>query len=260
MAKRGIIGKRALVTGASSGIGREIARELARQGADMVVVARRLDRLRELAAEISAAGRRIEPIAGDVTDPSVRREAIATARDRLGGLDILVNNAGVGALGEFAEAEPDRLRRIMEVNFFAVAELTREALPLLAAGNQPIVVNIGSILGHRAMPRSSEYCASKFALRGLSESLRAELLPRGVDVLLVSPATTETEFFDSLIERKAGAAWRSPRVASPESVARATVRGICRGSREVFPDASSRLVYWLNRLAPSIVDRVLANR
>src|SRR5204862_1887651 len=112
-----------------------------------------------------------------------------------GGLDALVNNAGIGALGRFDQADEARLRQVMEVNFFAPAEFVREALPHLKAGNRPIVVNIGSVLGHRAVPEKSEYCASKFALHGFSDALRAELAPLGIDVLLVSPSTTTSEFF-----------------------------------------------------------------
>ena len=111
-----------------------------------------------------------------------------------GGLDLLVNNAGVGALGEFAEADPQRLRTVMEVNFFAPAELIRAAMPLLRAGEQPMIVNIGSVLGHRAVPLKSEYCASKFALHGFSDAVRAELADQGIDLLMVSPSTTQRSF------------------------------------------------------------------
>src|SRR5581483_9150141 len=125
-----------------------------------------------------------------------RLAALAAAQRQFGGLDILVNNAGVSAWGPFDQAGEDRLRRIREVNFFALAEMTREALPLVKAGRQPLVVNIASILGHRGIPLQAEYCASKFAVRGLSESLRPELARTGIDLLLVSPGTTDTEFFD----------------------------------------------------------------
>jgi NAD(P)-dependent dehydrogenase (short-subunit alcohol dehydrogenase family) len=168
MARRRLHEKRALVTGASGGIGRAIALELARAGVDQVLVARRGDRLAEVAREVTQLGRRAEAVVGDVTDPAVRRKALDAARDRLGGLDVLVNNAGISAHGRFADAAPERLRPIMEVNFFAPVELTREALPLLREGRQPIVVNIGSVLGRRGCPHKSEYCASKFALDGIS--------------------------------------------------------------------------------------------
>ena len=257
MAKRNLQNARAIVTGASSGIGRALALELAHGGAKLVVTARREDRLRQLAEEITGNGPRVEIVAGDITDPAVRRKAIETAEDGFGGLDVLVNNAGVGAMGLFEQADPGRVRRIMELNFFALVEMTRAALPLLKQGTRPIIVNIGSILGHRGAPHSSEYCASKFAVRGFSESLRAELSIHGIDVLLVSPGTTETEFFDVVLERTGTPGWPEHAPVSAAEVARLTVRAIRRSRREVIPSRWGRLLCWLNRLSPGLVDRMM---
>ena len=201
MAKRTIEGSRAIVTGASSGIGRAIALELARQGAKQIVVARSGDKLDTLANEIHKAGQHAVPLVGDITEEAVRHKVVERAESELGGLDILINNAGVSAHGRFQTASPERLYEIMDVNFFAPVELIRTALPLLQRGRRPIVVNVGSILGHRGIPLNSEYCASKFALHGFSESLRAELAAPGIDVLVVSPGSTDTEMFDHLIEK-----------------------------------------------------------
>ena len=258
--RRDIADCRALVTGASGGIGRAIALELARQGARLVVLARREERLRTLSAEVAASGREIECVTGDVADPAARLQCLRRAEERFGGLDALVNNAGIGAIGPFADASPERLRQVFEVNFFALAEMTRQALPLLDGGSKPIVVNLGSVLGHLAMPRSSEYCASKFAVRGLSQALRMELRPRGIDVLLVSPATTESEFLDHLLEERGGAAWRSKRATPAEVVARRTVAAMRRGQRELFPDFNSRIAQWAARLAPGWVERMVSRR
>jgi short-subunit dehydrogenase len=258
--RRQIAGSRALVSGASSGIGRAIALELGRHGADVVVMARREERLRQVAADIEAGGGRAEIVAGDVTDESVRDFALQRSRERFGGLDTLVNNAGIAATGRFEDASPDRLRRIFEVNFFAFVELTRAALPLLKEGRAPIVVNVGSILGHVAIPSLSEYCAAKFAVRGFTESLRAELAPRGIDVLLVSPATVETEIWDRMIEETGKTSWRAKRGATPEFIARRTVQAMRRGRREILPGIPPKLVNLANRLCPSIVARVLERR
>ena len=258
MAKRDIQGSRAIVTGASSGIGREIALELARQGAALVVTARREARLRELADRIADDGGRVEIVSGDVTDPAVRQQAVDTVQARFGGLDILVNNAGIGALGPFEHAGRDRLRRIMEVNFFSVAEMIRLALPLLKQGNRPIVVNVGSILGHRGTPHSSEYCASKFAVHGFSEAVRAEFVRHGIDVLVVSPGTTETEFFEKVIERTGEPSWPQHTAVSPAQVARKTVRAIRRGRHEIIPFTWGRVFCWLNRISPRMVDSIMA--
>ena len=259
MAKRQINGSRAIVTGASSGIGKALALELARQGARLVLAARRESRLRELCEQIQSQFK-TECLftAGDIQDATVRDAALHTAQTSLGGLDILVNNAGIGALGRFEEANSDRLRQIMEVNFFATAEMIRAALPMLKQGRHPIVVNVGSILGHRGIPLSSEYCASKFAVHGLSESLRAEFAPLGIDVLLVSPGTTETEFDAHRIEKLTETPWPEQRGVSPEFVARAIVRAIRLGRHEIIPNPRGRLLCWANRISPRLVDRLMA--
>ena len=256
--KRDLNNRRAVVTGASSGIGREVALELARNGADVVVVARREDRLRQLADQIAALGRTVEPVVGDVTDPAIRQQTIDAAREKLGGLDILVNNAGVGAMGLFEDADPQRVRRLMEVNFFSLVEMTRLALPLLKQGNEPIIVNVSSILGHRGVPYSSEYAASKFAVQGFSESIRAEFTRLGIDVLVVSPGTTETEFFDRVIEKTEEPKWPEHKPVSAAQVAHEIVRAVRAGRHEIIPYRWGRVLCWLNRLSPRLVDGLMA--
>ena len=200
MSKREIKNSRIIVTGASSGIGRAVALELAREGAKLLVTARREDRLRQLAEEAAAVNGRIEILAGDITDEQTRRRTFDAVQSHFGGLDILINNAGIGALGRFEDNDPERLRAVFEINFFALAEMTRSALPLLRNGTNPMLVNVGSILGRRGVPCMSEYSASKFAVQGLSEAIRAEFIRHGIDVLVVNPGTTETEFFDGKYE------------------------------------------------------------
>ncbi|NLE39814.1 MAG: SDR family oxidoreductase [Pirellulaceae bacterium] len=258
MAKRDIAGLRAIVTGASSGIGHALAIELARQGARIVATARRADRLDELSKSIRAIGGEAATVPGDVTDPDLRRRLIDTAREQLGGLDVLVNNAGVGAMGRFDQADSDRLRRVMEVNFFAPVELTRLALPLLAEGVSPIIVNISSVLGLRATPYSSEYSASKFALQGFSEALRTELIGRGIDVLVVSPGTTQTEFFDAVLEKKCEPGWPEHRPVTAEAVARATIHAMRKGRHAITPYLWGKVMVGLNRLSPRLMDAIMS--
>lgn len=258
MATREIRGCRALVTGASSGIGRALVVELCRQGARSVAVARRSERLDELVAEVVTSGGTIEAVAGDITQAETRERAIERAKAAFGGLDLLVNNAGAGALGFFSHADEALLRRVMEVNFFAPAELIRAAYALLRTGTNPMVVNVGSVLGHWGVPRMSEYCASKFALRGLSLSLRAEFARDGIDVLLVSPARTASEFVENMLESRSENLWPGVTGTSAEVVAQRTVKAIRRGARELFPSWSARLLYCVHRLAPSVVERYIA--
>ncbi|MCH8922035.1 MAG: SDR family NAD(P)-dependent oxidoreductase [Planctomycetes bacterium] len=258
MARRTIKDARAIVTGASSGIGREIALELSRQGAKLVILARREEKLQRLADEIRGGGGAAEIVVGDVTDPAVRSEAIEAARRAYGGLDILINNAGIGALGKFADADPERLRRIMEVNFFSTAEMIRAALPSLREGNRPIVVNVSSVLGHRGVPLSSEYCASKFAVQGLSESLRAEFSREGIDLLVVSPSTTDSEFFQSVIEQTEKIDRSARRMTPAATVAQKTVRAIARGKHEIVISFLGWLLTWGNRQSPRLLDYLVA--
>lgn len=250
---------RGILSGASSGIGKALASELVRGGARLVVVARRAERLAALAESLRDAPGRVECLAGDMTSEETRSAAIERARQAFGGLDLLVNNAGTGAMGRFADATPERLRQVMELNFFAAAELTRSALPLLAEGNKPIVVNVSSVLGHRGVPGYSEYCASKFAMQGLSESLRAEFAPRGIDLLVVSPGRTETEFFDAAIGAQ-GRPWKELPTMTSEAVASQIVRAIRRGKHEIVISRGGKLLVWASRMFPGILDWVLARQ
>jgi short-subunit dehydrogenase len=257
--RRAILGSRAIVTGASGGIGLAIAEELARRGAKLVLNARREEVLREIAARLERGGAAIEIVSGDVTDPAVRERMLSRCAERFGGVDIVVNNAGVGTFGRFAESDEARLRRVMEVDFFAAVELTRAAIPHLRLGVKPIVVNIASILGHRGIPYGTEYCAAKFAMRGFSEALRPELHKLGIDLLVVSPGTTDTGFFDNVIKMDVQLPWRKKTRGgvTAEHVAQATARAIERNKTEIIPSMSGTLMVLANRWAPGIVNRVL---
>lgn len=244
---------RAIVTGASSGIGRSLSLELARAGVSQVVVARRIGPLRELAQEIEKLGAHAHVLVGDITRPEIRQQAIELAQSQLGGLDLLVNNAGISVQGEFLTGTPDQLRAVFELNFFAAVELTRLALPLLLVEPRACVANISSILGHVGIPFNSEYCASKFALRGWSDSLRAELSGSRVQVLVVSPGTTSTNFCENLIERRRDMPWDQSHSVSPEYVARATVQSLRRGRSETTPNPAGWWMLLANRLAPAIL-------
>ena len=257
MPRRSLSGLRVLVTGASSGIGRELVLELARQGSRVVAMARRKERLRAFEQEALSRGHSIHVVVGDVTDSRSRLAALELCHEKLGGLDCLVNNAGVGAIGPFDQAEEERLRKIMEVNFFAPAEFTRAALPNLRKGTHPLIVNVSSVLGHRAVPFKSEYCASKFALHGFSDALRAELARERIDVLLVSPSTTQSEFFDHALGNK-----KKPRgrlgAMTPVRVARRIAWAMHSGRHEIILPLGGRLLVWLDRLCPPLADRLVA--
>ncbi len=256
MARRKLRGARVVLTGASSGIGWALAHRLARDHARLIVTARRRDRLEELARQLAATGAEIHLVAGDITRSTIRDELTQLALQRWGALDLLINNAGVGAVGPFAQADPERLRQIMEVNFFAPAELTRQAFFLLRQGNRPMLVNVGSVLGYCAVPSKSEYCASKFALHGWSDALALEWKRAGIDVLLVSPNTTRSEFFEHLLSRQREVAV-NPLSMSADQVAEKIATAICRGRAERILTLSGSALVWLDRLCPWLLRPIL---
>jgi short-subunit dehydrogenase len=258
--RRSIAGSRILITGASQGIGRALAELAAQRGGRVLAAARSADMLHELAEQARARGGVLETVQADVTRPEDRQRLVDAAVRHFGGLDILVNNAGIGATGHFADCGPERLRKIMEVNFFGVTETTRVFLPLLRQGNRPAIVNISSIAGKRAIPARSEYSASKFAVQGFSEALRAELAKDGIDVLLICPGLTQTNFSKNMLEQKARLQLDHMRGMTPEQVARATLRAIERGKNEITLTLQAKLIALVSRFFPRLADRIAARK
>jgi short-subunit dehydrogenase len=249
---------RCLVTGASSGLGRAIASALLRQGASVVATARSAERLDAFAREHAAAGippERLRTVPADLTEPEDRRRLLEAASARFAGaLDVVVNAAGVGAYGRFESHDAWVLRRVLEINFFALAELCRGALPLLRRGDRPSLVNVGSIVARRGLPGRPEYSASKFAVAGLTESLRAEWAIDGIHVLLINPAFTATAFEENLVVDTAVYKVQHRRTMTAEAVAEATLRALRRGRNEVTLTPYGRLLLLTNRLLPRFVD------
>ncbi len=256
MARRQIAGSRILVTGASQGIGKALAQAAASRGARVLAAARSTKLLQELVGQVRAAGHTLEVVEADVTSREGRQRMVDAAKQHFGGLDILVNNAGIGATGHFFEASPERLRQIMEVNFFGLTETTRACLPLLKEGNRPAIVNISSIAGRRAIPARSEYSASKFAVEGFSEALRPELAKDGIDVIVVGPGLTQTNFSQNMLEQKAKMAMDHMRGMTPEQVAQHTLRAIERGQRDVYLTFQGKLMVLVSRFLPRFADWV----
>jgi NADP-dependent 3-hydroxy acid dehydrogenase YdfG len=199
MASDTLNGTVALVTGASSGIGRATALELAARGAAVALVARRADRLQELAGEIGESGGTALAIEADVSERAAAEEAVEGAVDELGRLDVLVNNAGVMLLGPIADAPVDEWDRMVHVNVLGLLYCAKAALPHLleAAGSDPRrtsdLVNISSVAGRQVRLGSGVYNATKHAVGAFSESLRQEVTDRHVRVSLVEPGAVSTE-------------------------------------------------------------------
>jgi short-subunit dehydrogenase len=258
--RRNIAGSRILITGASQGIGKALADQAARRGARVLAAARSLELLEDLSVSVRGRGDQLEIVQADVTDSMDRGRMLEAAVACFGGLDVLVNNAGIGATGHFADVSPERLRKIMEVNFFGLAETTRLFIPLLRMGNFPAIVNISSVAGKRGIPARSEYSASKFAVQGFSEALRAELDMDGIDVLLVCPGLTQTNFSKNMLEQKAKVKLDHLRGMTADDVAIATLKVIEQGRHEVCLTFQGKLMALINRFLPRLADRIAAKK
>jgi short-subunit dehydrogenase len=253
-------GSRIVLTGASSGIGRALALRLAAAGSRLVLASRGQERLDELAREVWEKGGEATPLAADVVEASHRARLVEGALAALGGLDVLVNNAGIGTRGWFADSTPEQLRRVMEVNFFAAVELTRLAIPHLRRGRDPMIVNVSSAVGRRGLPGSAEYCASKFALTGWSESLRAELAPDGIHVMIVSPGAIQTEFRTNLISDRIGYDAAARQTMTADRCAEIMVNAMRWRKQEAVITMQAKALLWANRLLPGLLDWVLRRR
>jgi short-subunit dehydrogenase len=257
---RDLAGLRVLVTGASSGIGRCIAEQAVQSGARVALAARSADRLDEVAHQLGTAGRRVVAVPTDLRDDGERHRLLETVVAQLGGLDVLVNNAGVASWGHFAGSSEAILREVMEVNFFAPAELIRLAIPHLARGKQPAVVNVASMCGRRGVPAWPEYSASKFALCGLTEALRGELARFDIDVLLVLPGLTRTDFHQHLLRNDGRMQIDFAAGMAPEQVAEQVLRSLRKNRTEVVLGWEARWIVRINKYLPRLVDRLMARR
>jgi short-subunit dehydrogenase len=254
MARRKLAGLRVLITGASQGIGRALVVEAARRGMKVLAAARSQVLLDELAAEVRKTNGVVETVAADVTKPEDRQAMVDAAVRHFGGLDVLVNNAGIGATGHFMDSDPEILRRIFETNFFGLTETTRVCLPLLKEGVTPAILNISSVVGKRAWPARSYYSSSKFAVAGFSEAIRAELAKDGIDVIVVSPGLTQTNFSKNMLEQKAKIQLDHLRGMTSDQVAAATLGALERGSADVTLTLKGKLLVLVNRFIPWFID------
>ena len=258
--KRDLSGLRVLVTGASQGIGRAIAFHAAMRVMRVIAAARNWDMLVQLQEEVKANGQVLEIVQADVATPEGREAMVRAATDRFGGLDVLINNAGIGATGHFAESSPDALRAIMETNFFGTVETTRAFLPLLQQGKTPAVVNVSSILGRRAIPGRSLYSASKFAVEGWTQAIRAEFARFGIDVITINPGLTKTNFSQNMLERNAKQSLDHMRGMTPDQVAKATLDALAAGKKVVNLTLQGKALLFANRFMPGLVDRIAAKK
>jgi short-subunit dehydrogenase len=258
--RREMQNRRILLTGASSGIGKATAEVFAKAGARLALVGRSADRLGAVAERVRALGGEAIPIVADLAVDADRARIVDEAASGLGGLDALLNVAGIGSWAHFADPENNEAiaRQILEVDFFAPADLMRRTLPILVEGRQPALLTVASMCGRRAMPGWSEYSAAKFALCGLIESLRAEFARFDVDVLLVNPGLTQSDLPGHLLLSKGRAKIEYHKGMTTRYVAEQILDSLRRNVTEKTLGWEARRVLLVNKFFPWLVDRLLA--
>ena len=249
-------GARVLLTGASRGIGRELARRLAGRGARLVLVGRDSTAVAAVCNEIFALGGRADSIAFDLAAATGHAAVVERARVILGGIDLLVNNAGVSSFEALERQSAETIARIAATNLVAPMLLARAALPHLAAGAR--IVNVGSMFGSIGFPHCAAYSATKFGLRGFSEALRREVAARGIGVTYVAPRAARTEANSAALYRFAERTGMA--MDAPADVAEGIVEAIERDQAERFFGGPEPFFARLNALLPRLVDRALGKQ
>lgn len=245
-------GLAALVTGASSGIGRQLALRLAQEGARVALVARREEELEAVAAEIRAGAGEALVLPCDVADSSQVSAAAERALEHFGAIDILVNNAGYGGQRTFLDWDLEDMERMMQVNYFGTLYFTKALLPQMVDRKSGWLVFVSSVTGRIASPEKSAYAATKFAMTGLAEALSLEVEGAGVHLLTVFPGVIQTPFHRAEMLETMPAKTRASMV-EPEALVDAIFDALAKGKRELTFPGGIAAGYVVKALAPGFL-------
>lgn len=241
-----------LITGASSGIGRAAVIEFHRVGARIAAAARSADKLEALAGSLGRD--RVLPVCMDVTQVEEREAGLARVRAHFGRVDVLVNNAGWASFSSLLRMPQDHVERMLALNVAAPIAMAQAVLPEMLARREGQIINVSSVVGQQPIPRMTTYSATKAALDAVTAGLRMELRGSGVDVLLVSPGSTNTPFFESAGSVDVRAVRLGQTLYSPERVARTIVASSRRRRRAVTLTPHGRLIVVIRRLSHRLAD------
>ena len=254
--KRAIAGKVAIVTGASSGIGEAAARAFAMAGAKVVLAARRAEQLERLAEEIRSAGGTALSVPTDLTDIGQIQNLVQTTLTAYGRIDVLANIAGWGRYDWLEELSPENLRMQYEVNVIGLMELTRQVLPAMKAQRSGHILNMSSYASKIATPPLTVYASTKYAVEGLTDGLRRELIPWGIRVTRIHPSGVKETEFNQKARQDGGITFRSFPIGkvTRQKVAREMVKLVEKPRRALFLSRLYDAPVVLNKLTPGLVD------
>ncbi|MGJ3262006.1 MAG: SDR family oxidoreductase [Salinarimonas sp.] len=248
-----------VLTGATSGIGLVTVRRLAAEGAHLVIAARNADALESLARELREGGARVATCVADVGEERDVMRLADQAIRTYGGFDTWINNAGVAIYGRIDEVETEDMRRLFDTNFWGTVFGCRAAARHFRARGGGKIVNIGSVLGDRAIPLQGPYSASKAAIRGFTEALRSEMdaVDARISITLIKPSAINTPYKEHARNYLDHAPQNPPPVYEPETVARAILHACTHDVRDLVVGAGGKLIEWGASLAPRTADRVM---
>lgn len=252
-----------VITGASAGVGRATAREFARHGARLGLVARGRERLEAAQREVEQLGGKAVILPADMGDPATAERIARLTENAFGSIDVWVNNAMLSVYSKISEMTPEEFKRVTDVTYLGYVYGTQAALRRMLARNHGAIVQVGSSLAYRSIPFQSAYCAAKHAIHGFTDSLRSELLAdgkNGIKLTMVQLPSMNTPQFVWVKSRLSQRAKPPPPIFQPEVAARTIYWAAHQGRREVYLGAMTSLGIKLNKLWPGLLDRYLVGR
>lgn len=251
-----------IITGGSSGIGKALAEVFSQRGSKVLITGRNKEDLLNAQQNLKAKGLEVAVFQADVSTENDNRMMVEEALRLFGRIDILINNAGISMRALFEDFSLDAFRKVMDINFYGTVYATRYALPHIIQ-NKGSVVGISSINGKRSTPARSAYSASKFAMEGFLETLRTEVMKRGVHVLVVSPGFTASNIRKRSLTKDGTPQGDSPRkeneMMTAEAVANQVYRAVVTRKRDVTLTLKGKLAVWINKWWPSLADKLVYN-
>ena len=251
-----------IITGGSSGIGKALAEVFSQRGSKVLITGRNKEDLLNAQQNLKAKGLEVAVFQADVSTENDNRMMVEEALRLFGRIDILINNAGISMRALFEDFSLDAFRKVMDINFYGTVYATRYALPHIIQ-NKGSVVGISSINGKRSTPARSAYSASKFAMEGFLETLRTEVMKRGVHVLVVSPGFTASNIRKRSLTKDGTPQGDSPRkeneMMTAEAVANHVYRAVVTRKRDVTLTIKGKLAVWINKWWPSLADKLVYN-